>query len=141
MPRSIGRLSAGRAGFTLIELIVVISFVILLATLAVVFLPGFQESQKAGQGCSQLQHWLLIAKQRAMRDQVNTGLRLNLLTTELNEAVPNRFITTLEYIQQPEDYAPTGSGIRFQQAGGLINVDIFDPKNPTNTSKFNWVGE
>src|SRR5262245_2135502 len=110
MPRPTG--AWRRPGFTLVELIVVISIVILLATLAVVFLPSFADTQRAGQGAEQLQKWLLIAKQRALRDQVPTGVRLIVSPVDARKNPSLVAVRDVEFIQQPDAFNPAGSTVR-----------------------------
>jgi len=91
-----------RRGFTLIELLVVLVLILLLAALAVGFVPRATERAKSTRGADQLQQWLLIAKQWAKKDRVPTGIRFQ----------PNvkngRYVTDLQYIQQPDDFVAQG---------------------------------
>jgi prepilin-type N-terminal cleavage/methylation domain-containing protein len=108
-----------RPGFTLVELIVVISLIIVLATIAILFLPTLSQRQRATDGAVQLQGWLNIAKQRALRDQTPTGIRLL--------ANPNNpgLVTELQFIQQPEDfYGGTISQIAANQVS-FTGIDFF----------------
>ncbi len=91
-----------RAGFTLIELMVVILLLLVLTTIAVLIVPTMFGQQRASEGASQLQGWLLIAKGRALRDQAPRGIRLNI-------QAGTRFVTDLQYIEQPPDYGVNGS--------------------------------
>jgi prepilin-type N-terminal cleavage/methylation domain-containing protein len=84
-----------RAGFTLIELLVVMFIIMILAGLTVAFLPSVMDSRRAAAGADQLQGWLLLARQRALRDRTPTGVRL------LVDA--NGRVQELVFIQQPED--------------------------------------
>jgi prepilin-type N-terminal cleavage/methylation domain-containing protein len=88
-----------RAGFTLIELLVVITIIIVLAGLALALLPTANDHQKATQGAGMVQGWLLIAKQRALRDQMPRGLRL-----VIDPANPT-VVTQCQYIEQPDDFS------------------------------------
>jgi prepilin-type N-terminal cleavage/methylation domain-containing protein len=88
-----------RLGHTLIELLVVVGILLVLAALAtgtVLVLRG----KKAESGADQLQAALLIARQRAVREQVPVGLRLI-----PDPANPN-FVRELAYVQQPDDFVP-----------------------------------
>jgi prepilin-type N-terminal cleavage/methylation domain-containing protein len=93
-----------RPAFTLIELIVVILIILILAGLLVVVVPKVFERQQASQGAAQVQSWLLIAKQRALRDQAPRGIRLNV-------SANGQYVTELQYIEQPEDFYIEGSAI------------------------------
>ncbi|MBM4068863.1 MAG: prepilin-type N-terminal cleavage/methylation domain-containing protein [Planctomycetes bacterium] len=84
-----------RGGFTLVELLVVISLMLVLAGILVMFWPGVSDSQRAAEGGSLLEGWLRIAKQRALRDQAPRGLRLYIESGKVFQA---------QYIEQPADY-------------------------------------
>ncbi len=97
------------AGFTLVELLVVIILILVIASLVVAFAPRLAERQKVPRGADLIQGWLLIAKQRAKRDQLPTGIRL--------QPDPNNpsLYRELQYIQKPDDltigsvqYTPSG---------------------------------
>lgn len=83
-----------RRAFTLIELLVVMGIVVTLATMAVVFLPRMNDNIKVSSAADQIQGVLVIAKQRAKRDQMPTGVRI-----VFNGGVA----TQLQYIQQPDE--------------------------------------
>lgn len=76
-----------RAGYTLIELLVVITMVGILAGLTIAFW-GPTSSSRVPTAASQLQSWLNIAKQRAVRDQAPRGLRLWLAQSVPDVAPP-----------------------------------------------------
>jgi prepilin-type N-terminal cleavage/methylation domain-containing protein len=65
-----------RLGFTLVELLVVMSLIALLATIAIAFFPNAASAAREARAAQTLQQWLNVAKQRAMRDQAPRGLRL-----------------------------------------------------------------
>ena len=65
-----------RGGFTLVELLVVIVIILILASLVVALNPRIAGAQKVAKGGDLLQGWLAIARQRAKRDQIPTGVRL-----------------------------------------------------------------
>jgi prepilin-type N-terminal cleavage/methylation domain-containing protein len=114
-----------RAGFTLIELIVVITVIIILAGLALALLPTATDRQRATQGAGMLQGWLLIAKQRALRDQAPRGLRL-----VIDPANPT-IVTQCQYIEQPDPMSggqamtnPAANAVTFtgvDLTGGFVN--------------------
>jgi len=88
-----------RRGFTLVELLVVITIIAVIATLAILVAPRFSERQKTSLGASQLQNWLFIAKQRAYRDRLGRGV---LLVRDQDN--PN-YVREAYYIEQPDDIA------------------------------------
>jgi prepilin-type N-terminal cleavage/methylation domain-containing protein len=87
-----------RAGLTLIELIVVMALIVLIVALAYFALPNFQNRNSVTDGADRISSWLLIAKQRAKRDGLPTGVRL------VKNAAGN--CDTLQYVQQPNPYNP-----------------------------------
>lgn len=91
-----------RRAFTLVEMLVVLALVLVLATLLIAFGPRMAEKHKAAAGADQLQQWLLIAKQRALRDRSPTGLRL------IPDTDNPSFVRKLRYVQLPAD-------LRFQR--------------------------
>jgi prepilin-type N-terminal cleavage/methylation domain-containing protein len=91
------------AGFTLVEMLVVITLMLILSAMAIAFLPGAIEKQKSARAADQLQGWLLIAKQWAKRDGVPTGIRLHPPLNPSNPAA-QLWVTDLQYIQQPDSF-------------------------------------
>src|SRR5262245_30002420 len=89
-----------RRGFTLVEMLVVLGLNLLLITLALALVPAINDKRAAARCADQLQGWLLIAKQRAMRDQAPRGLRL------IPESPTSGFVRALEYVEQPPDLLP-----------------------------------
>jgi prepilin-type N-terminal cleavage/methylation domain-containing protein len=85
-----------RPAFTLTEMLVVIAIILILTTTGILIAPGLAKQQRAANGADQVQGALLIAKQRAKRDQVPTGIRLI-----ADPANPTN-VTELVYVQQPE---------------------------------------
>jgi prepilin-type N-terminal cleavage/methylation domain-containing protein len=88
-----------RRGFTLVELLVAMGIILVLAIIGVGLLPRLSEQKLAGRGADLLQGWLLIAKQRALRDRTPTGVRL------LTDPVNGNWVRELVYVQYPEDYS------------------------------------
>lgn len=121
--------SRRRPGFTLIEILMVVSIVLLLTTIAVAFLPKIQEKQRATQGAVQLQSWLRTAKQWALRDGAPRGIRLGTAGTNL--------VTQLQYIEQPDDWVPAVGGqlaLWATAAGSLPNISLFQTGGPLGLS-------
>jgi prepilin-type N-terminal cleavage/methylation domain-containing protein len=98
-----------RPGFTLIELSVVIGLLLVLAAIAIMFLPSFQDQDKAGLGSRQLSGMLQMLKTQAMRDQRIRGVRL------LPPPMPNPapafpftslyWISEVQPIEQPDEFS------------------------------------
>jgi prepilin-type N-terminal cleavage/methylation domain-containing protein len=91
-----------RPAFTLVELLVVMALILVLAALAVAFYPDISTSERASRGAGNVQSWLLIAKQRAKRDRLPTGIRFLPYTAPGTSLI---FCNQMQYIQQPPDYA------------------------------------
>ena len=88
------RRSTRRNGFTLIELMVAMSLAILLAGLAVgvVYSTGAVGSQQVVAAADKVSGWLMVAKQRAIRDGNVQGVRFFLNGDRCSEA---------QYIEKP----------------------------------------
>jgi prepilin-type N-terminal cleavage/methylation domain-containing protein len=84
-----------RRGVTLIELLIVMAILAVLATMIVAAAPRFGERQRASRGAGQLQSWLNLAKQRAIRDQRPVGLRLPVINGD--------FVSELMYVEMPDE--------------------------------------
>jgi hypothetical protein len=84
-------------------MLVAILIMLALATILLALAPRVAQGQKAARGADLLQGWLLIAKQRALRDQVPTGIRFQMVSTTAGD--PNyQLVRDLQYIQQPDDF-------------------------------------
>jgi prepilin-type N-terminal cleavage/methylation domain-containing protein len=95
--------SAKRAGFTLVEMLVVMVIILALATLTLALSPRLASSQKSATGASMVQGQLLIAKQRARKDGLPTGLRL--IRASTNPADPQfNQVREMHFIQKPDDF-------------------------------------
>jgi prepilin-type N-terminal cleavage/methylation domain-containing protein len=95
------RSAANRSAFTLVELLVVIAVIVALLGLVAAVAPRFGERQRPSRGAGQLQSWLNLAKQRALRDQRPRGIRLPSVS---NPAWPPgvSYETELQFIELPE---------------------------------------
>jgi prepilin-type N-terminal cleavage/methylation domain-containing protein len=86
-----------RAAFTLVEMLIALAILLVLSTLLIGFGSRMMESRRSNSGADLLQKWLLIAKQRALRDQTPTGIRL------VGDTAAGTLVTQLMYVQQPPD--------------------------------------
>lgn len=119
---------ARRGGFTLIELIVVISILAALAALTVAFFPSAYSSAREASAAQQVQGWLSIAKQRAQRDGQPRGVRLWIKDTSTMQ------VSECEYIEQPPDYATGRVYTAAADPGPLFTALYFDGTVFTNGS-------
>jgi prepilin-type N-terminal cleavage/methylation domain-containing protein len=107
--------AAGRAGFTLIELLIVITIILVLGGLAILFVPSALDAQRAAQGGTRMQQWLMIAKQRALLDRAPRGVRL------LPDPNNPQLITSVQYVEQPDDFF--GGEVMQKYAGAVPQLD------------------
>src|SRR5687768_12051149 len=95
-----------RAGFTLVELVVAVAIIATLAALTALYFPRYSDKEIVARGADQLQGWLLMARQRAMRDGLPTGLLLvdhpvaSTRDPNLNQGA--NYCIEVHYIQQPD---------------------------------------
>jgi len=100
------------SGLTLVELLVVMIIMLTLMGIGVYTVFTFQSGQQVGSGSDQLQGWLLIARQKALRDQIPRGVRLQAIDSTTGNAVdvdPTsktglQYATQLQYIEQAADF-------------------------------------
>jgi prepilin-type N-terminal cleavage/methylation domain-containing protein len=113
------RTAAARAAFTLIEMLVVITIIVLLASLALLVAPSFGEQQKTSLGASSVQGWLFVAKQRAYRDGLSRGVAF----------IPDPgspgglWVRQMAYIEQPDDFPP-GGGLVTSATGNSVALSV-----------------
>ena len=98
------KIIGSRRGFTLTELLVVIAIILFLSALVVAMLPSIASQTSDAQGAVNLQGWLNIARQKAVRNQSPYGLRLYANNTT------TMWVTDCQYIEQPDDFTGAGSG-------------------------------
>lgn len=94
--RSLLRMSAGRQGFTLVELLVVISIMILILTMTVMAVNFSRDSERVVGSALQVQSFLSGARDRAIQSQEPRGVRFFL------DADNHRAITAMAYIDPDE---------------------------------------
>jgi prepilin-type N-terminal cleavage/methylation domain-containing protein len=112
-----------RRGFTLVELLVVITILLFLISIAVLVVPAAVEGQRASQGAVLLQGWLVQAQQRALLDQAPRGLRL---FPDPNN--PN-FLTRAQFIERPDDFTGLASNSTVQTNSNLSSLSLTLPGN------------
>jgi prepilin-type N-terminal cleavage/methylation domain-containing protein len=113
-----------RRGFTLIELLVAMGIMLVLATLAVLFLPHLNRNKGVPNAATQVQGWINLAKQQALRDGAPRGIRIS---QDPNSADPYRGVL-IQYIEQPEPIAPRGPGLKIIVHSEIFNDPILFPQ-------------
>jgi prepilin-type N-terminal cleavage/methylation domain-containing protein len=114
------------AGFTLVELLVCLAIVASLAALTVGVLRPAREDHLLGVAVSQVQGWLVNARQYAGRDRVVTGLRF--LPGTDGDA---RLVTALKFIQRPDAFG--GGRASVAEPGNFVDftgVDLYGGFGP-----------
>lgn len=129
---------AKRRGFTLVELLVVIGLIVLLATLILAVNFKTSDQRRVNRAAEQVQGWLLIAKQRAIRDRAVRGVQVQAGGTGL------------VYVEQPEPWtpalfnaidpanaaldtaAPPGAKVRVPTWDRDLVLGTIQPANPTD---------
>jgi prepilin-type N-terminal cleavage/methylation domain-containing protein len=136
--------SSRRGGFTLIELLVVIALIAMLATLTIAFLPNAASSEREARAAVELQGWLNIAKQKALRDQAPRGLRLWVVAPPGAVVIGITPIlggvTDCQYIEQPDDFGPPGSLVQSalpNNSPAAMQAYANHGYTPTNCLQFN----
>jgi prepilin-type N-terminal cleavage/methylation domain-containing protein len=95
--------TTGRRGFTLLELLVVIALMMTLAAIALLVSPRLSEDQRSVRSADLVSGWLLISKQRALRDQLPRGIRL-IPSPDSTGALT--WVKEVAYVERPVDYRP-----------------------------------
>jgi prepilin-type N-terminal cleavage/methylation domain-containing protein len=121
----------GRRGLTLVELLVVIVIISILMTLVVLFIvPSFQDNKNVIRGVDRVTTTLLIAKQRAYRDDAPRGVRF-LVDATTKQA------QKLQFIEQPDPFS--GGQVLAAENGTTVqmsNVDILGGASLGNVSQY-----
>jgi prepilin-type N-terminal cleavage/methylation domain-containing protein len=112
-----------RLAFTLIELLIVIGIIVLLAALTVMFVPNLDRNKGVPNATTQLEGWIRLAKNQALRDGAPRGIRL------IQDPDNPLRVTSLQYIEQPEPLAPRGTVV-FNNVPCRIAVWVVTPPNP-----------
>ena len=87
-----------RSAFTLVELLVTMGIIVALAALTAAFVStGAIDSQRLISSADRTSGWLVIAKNRALRDQAPRGVRFFINGNSVTEA---------QYIEVPEPWVP-----------------------------------
>ena len=133
-----------RRAFTLVEMLVVMAIMGMLMAMAVVSMGPLNDRRAVNDGAAILQAWLNTARQRAIRDKVNSGLRFLAGTTlpaqVANTAAPNAFnpayVTRLAYLEGGTEIV--GQLYGGPGAGGITTFTTLTPfptlKNPIGTN-------
>jgi prepilin-type N-terminal cleavage/methylation domain-containing protein len=137
-----------RRGFTLVELLVVIGLLTVLATLVAIYVaPSFRDNKNVIRGLDRVTTTLLIAKQRALRDEGLRGVRL------LADA--NGIVRELQYIELPEvlsgaaatntvparlltNVTPPPPTQNVQKTFTFSGVDFLGGGDPNDTTQLTW---
>jgi prepilin-type N-terminal cleavage/methylation domain-containing protein len=127
--RSVGR----RRAFTLLELMVVISIMVVLATLAVLFLPNLDRNKGVPNAVTQIHGWFNISKQTAIRDGSARGIRL------IEDSPGSGRVVEMQYIEQPEPVAPRGPGIKIYVRTEQCYDPLIFPNTTTNPGNIGFL--
>jgi prepilin-type N-terminal cleavage/methylation domain-containing protein len=124
-----------RAGFTLVEMMVVLAIIAILAALLLAFMPSIASQTAESNGAANLQGWLNIARQKAIRNQNPYGLRIWIPDTSTMLA------TECSYIEQPEDFTSTTGTITTSTtnvANDTINFSGVDVTGGLGANSTQW---
>lgn len=123
------QLSDRRSGFTLVELMVVITIIAILAGLGIAFYPNFASQAREAKAAGDFQMWCNTAKQYAVRENTPYGIRL--WSKELATSSKFLLVTQGQYIKQPDDFS-SGFLANYTEADPPFTPDPVPPI-PANT--------
>jgi len=89
-----------RSAFTILELLIVIGIIVIIATLGFLFLPNLDRNKGVPNATTQLEGWINLSKQAALRDKKPHGVRF------LPDDTEPLKVKALQYIEQPDPVAP-----------------------------------
>src|SRR5438093_4398834 len=104
------RATVARRGLTLVELLVVITIMVALMAMIALAAPRFAERQGPSRGAMQLQSWLNLSRQMAIRDQRPRGLRMLPPVGQQYKDNDKNYARELQYIEMPDDFVPAPIG-------------------------------
>lgn len=119
----------GRAGYTLVEILVVMGLMMLLAALAAaVGYSGLIGSQRVVGASDRASGWLIIARQTAVRDRAPRGVRF-IGVPDPSGAV---YFREAQYVEAPEAFIPNPNQESNPQGPRLVFAyDWLGPAQPT----------
>jgi prepilin-type N-terminal cleavage/methylation domain-containing protein len=135
--------SEGRPAFTLVEMLIVVTIMLIITVAVVAVAPRFTDDRKLTRAADQIAQIFLTAKQRALRDQIPTGVRLLIdqQRSNLSATTPLILGTEMQYIQQPDDFKGGRIGLTTVQLPPAITGTPFmeyvlaavpDPSSPVD---------
>jgi prepilin-type N-terminal cleavage/methylation domain-containing protein len=112
-----------RSAFTLIELLIVMGIMVIIAALGYMLIPNLNKNKGVPNATTQLEGWIRVTKNQALRDGAPRGIRL------IDDG--GGHVTSLQYIEQPEPIAPRGA-----VGGNQIALIITTQPNPANVPPY-----
>jgi prepilin-type N-terminal cleavage/methylation domain-containing protein len=125
-----------RAGFTLVELLVAMTVIVVLAAIAIAVVPGAMENDRTTDAAATIRQHLMIAKARATRESNGRGIRFIVTTDPNTPAKTNAaWSTEMQYIESAPTIVPNPFGLTQPTVGAtvgdpFVEFDYTDPNNP-----------